>query len=133
MWINKTYSFFFYFGQIHFKSPSIFFKINLFCKSMSDAGAESFVPNLFTIFWRKIGICQNVSYFIVSIVHPCISTCIKRVHVKKRINVLIHEKKFICLPHFIWKKDSAKLMNMKRHLSGVVQDLFGLYFLHIGK
>ena len=35
--------------------------------------------------------------------------------------------------HFIWKNDSAKLMNMKRHLSGVVWDLFGLYFLRIGK
>ena len=35
--------------------------------------------------------------------------------------------------HFIWKNDSAKLMNMQCHLPRVVRDLFGLYFLHIGK
>ena len=35
--------------------------------------------------------------------------------------------------HFIWKNNSAKLMNMKCYLSGTIQELFGLYFLHIEK
>ena len=36
-------------------------------------------------------------------------------------------------PHFIGRVASAKKMNMKRHLSGVIQDLFRHYFFHIGK
>ena len=59
---------------------------------MSDSEAESFVICLPFFEEKLVGICQNVSYFIVSKVHPCIFTCNKRVH-EKKVNVLIHEKR----------------------------------------